>query len=171
MSKHTFINRFSLIIKKLERGPATFDELKAYLQKESDIQDRNFNLSIRTLQRDIKDIYDQFQIEIVNERKGDKRYFIREQPDTQEHTQRLIEAYDMVTILKSSQQQSKYVFFDTRRPKGLEHFSGLLYACSNRKILNFKHIKFWNAEITNRTVHPLALKEARGRWYLVAGPK
>ena len=59
VSKQTFISRFSLIIKRLERGPAPFSELKDYLENESDIQDKNFSLSIRTLQRDIKHIYEQ----------------------------------------------------------------------------------------------------------------
>lgn len=168
MSKQTFISRFSLIIKRLERGPTAFEELKQYLENESDIHGKNFNLSIRTLQRDIIHIYDQFGIEIVNERKGDKRYFIKDQPESQEHTQRLLEAYDMLNIVKSSQQHNRFVFFESRKPKGLEHFTGLLYACSNKKVLSFRHFKYWDDTLTNRTVHPLALKEARGRWYLVA---
>ena len=168
MSKQTFISRFALIIKRLERGPATFAQLKQFLENESAIQGKNFDLSIRTLQRDILHIYEQFNREIVNERKGDKRYFLKDQPENQEHSQRLLDAYDMVNVINASQQHSKYVYFETRKPKGLEHFSGLLYACSHKKILSFNYGKFGEVAKTHRTVHPLALKEARGRWYLVA---
>ena len=34
--------------------------------------------------------------------------------------------------------------------------------------MNFNHYKYRDELITYRTVHPLALKEARGRWYLLA---
>ncbi|MEJ7627304.1 MAG: WYL domain-containing protein [Ferruginibacter sp.] len=162
------MSRFSLIIQRLKRAPATYEQLKQYLENESDVHGQDFNLSIRTLQRDIKDIYDQLGIEIVNERKGDKRYHIKEQPESEQYTRRLLDAFDTLNIVKSAQQNSEKVFFETRQPKGLEHFTGLLHACSNKKIVTFHHFKYNDDLRTNRVVHPLALKEARGRWYLVA---
>jgi len=168
MSKENFMSRFSLIIKKLEQGPATFKQIARHLEIESDIQDKNLTLSLRTLQRDIKIIQRELNIEIVNEKKGDKRYFINSRPEEQEHSKRLLEAFDILNIVKSGQQHNQYVLFEPRKPKGLELFSGLLYACSNKKNVSFTHTKYWDQSITQRTVHPLALKEARGRWYLVA---
>ena len=76
MSKETYFTRYSLIIKRLERGPANFEELEKYLQNESYIQDKDLNISRRTFQRDIKDIFSQLNIEIENEKKGAYRYFI-----------------------------------------------------------------------------------------------
>lgn len=168
MSKQTFIARFSLIIKRLERGPASFEQIAHYLENESELQDKNFNLSIRTMQRDIKNIHEQLGIEIINEKKGDKRYYIKSEPDGQEHSRRLLEAYSTLNIVKESQQHSQYIYFEPRSPKGLEHFHGLLHACSNKKIVSFTHRKYWDNACTNRIVHPLALKESGGRWYLVA---
>ena len=63
MSKETYIIRYSLIIKRLERGPADFEELEKYLQNESNIHDKDLNISRRTFQRDIKDIYSQLNID------------------------------------------------------------------------------------------------------------
>jgi len=168
MPKETYISRFSLIIKRLERGPATYEQIARYLQDESAIQDKDFNISLRTLQRDIKDIYNQLQIEIVNEKKGDKRYFIKSQPETQEQSQRLLESYQVINAIHAAQDFSAIVFLENRKPKGLEHFYGLLYAIKNKRIVNFQHYKYWDKTITNRTVHPLALKESQGRWYLLA---
>ncbi len=168
MSKQTFLSRFSLIIKRLERGPADFNTLKHFLETESDIQGLNFNLSIRTLQRDIRHIEEQFGIEIINELKGDKRYYIKEQSENKEHTRRILEAYDMIHIVKSSQQHNKYIYFEARQPKGLDHFNALMYACSHKKIVSFRHFKYKDEARTDRTVHPIALKEAGGRWYLAA---
>ena len=120
------------------------------------------------MQRDIRHIEDQFGIEIINELKGDKRYYIKEQSENKEHTRRILEAYDMIHIVKSAQQHNRYIYFEARQPKGLDHFNTLLYACSHKKILSFRHFKYKDEERTNRTVHPIALKEAGGRWYRAA---
>jgi proteasome accessory factor B len=168
MPKETFISRFSLIIKRLEKGPATYEQIVRYLEDEADIQDRDFSISKRTLQRDIKDIASQLGIEIVNEKKGDKRYFIKNKPETQEHGQRLLESYQVINAINASQDYAEFVFLETRKPKGLEHFYGLLFAIRNKRIVNFTHTKYWDDTVTKRTVHPLALKESQGRWYLAA---
>lgn len=168
MPKETFISRFSLIIKRLEKGPATYEQIVRFLEDESDISDKNYSISKRTLQRDIKDIYSQLSIEIVNEKIGDKRYYIKSKPETQEHSQRLLESYQLINVINASQDYAEYVFLETRKPKGLEHFYGLLYAIRNKRILSFTHTKYWDDTITKRLVHPLALKESQGRWYLLA---
>ncbi len=168
MPKQTFLSRYSLIIKRLEKGPATFDEIERFLEKESEYQDKQFSISKRTFQRDIKDIYEQLNFEIVNERKGDKRYFIRERPEEKQHSLRLLESYEIINAINATQQYTNCVFWESRKPRGLEHFSGLLYAIQNKKITKFEHYKYWDETITHRTVHPLALKESQGRWYLLA---
>ena len=168
MPKQTFLSRFALIIKRLEKSPATFQEIANYLEREADIQDKDFTISIRTFQRDIKDIYEQLDIEIVNERKGDKRYFIKERSEDLQRSQRLLDSYQTINAIKASQEFHQYVFLETRKPKGLEHFYGLLYAIKSKLILKFNHYKYWDDTLTERKVHPLALKESQGRWYLLA---
>lgn len=168
MPKDTFISRFALIIKCLEKGPATFEEIGNYLERESDIHDKNFTISIRTFQRDIKDIYEQLDIEIVNERKGDKRYYINERGVDLQRSQRLIDAYQSIGAIKASQQYHQYIFLESRKPKGLENFHLLLHAITNKLVLKFRHYKYWDDDVTERKVHPLALKESQGRWYLLA---
>jgi predicted DNA-binding transcriptional regulator YafY len=168
MSKETYIIRYSLIIKRLERGPADFEELEQFLQNESNIQDKDLNISRRTLQRDIKDIYSQLNIEIENEKKGAFRYFIKSRPETLEHSNRLLESYQMMSTIEASRNFANLVFLETRQPQGLENFHGLLHAIQNKLVLSFEHVKFWEDMITQRKVHPLALKESQGRWYLIA---
>lgn len=43
-----------------------------------------------------------------------------------------------------------------------------MYAIQNKKITKFEYFKFWDETVTKRSVHPLALKECQGRWYLLA---
>lgn len=168
MPKETFIARFSLIIRRLEKGPATYDEIAEFLRRESEIQDKNFSISIRTLQRDIKDIYTQLNIEIVNEKTGDKRYYIKSKNETNDQSIRLLESYQIIQAINASQEFSNKVFIETRQPKGLEHFYDLLFAINNRRVIQFTHYKYWEDIEKERKVHPLALKESLGRWYLLA---
>ena len=168
MPKETFFARYALIIKRLEKSPASFEEIASYLQNESELQDRNFEISKRTFQRDLKDIESQLGIEIVNERKGDKKYRIVEKSDYKVHSQRLMESYQVTNAIHASLEYSQYIFLENRQPKGLEHFSGMFYAIQNKRIIQFNHYKYWDETITKRTVHPLALKESQGRWYLLA---
>jgi predicted DNA-binding transcriptional regulator YafY len=157
-----------MIIRRLERGPANFKEIELYLQNESNIQDKDLTIARRTFQRDISDIYDQFNIEIVNEKKGEYRYYIKSRPETADQSNRLLESYQMMSTIEASRNFADRVFLETRQPQGLENFHGLLHAILNKLVLSFEHVKFWEDIITNRKVHPLALKESQGRWYLIA---
>lgn len=168
MPKETFISRFALILRRLEKGPATYEQIARYLEDESIIQDKNFLISKRTLQRDIKDIYSQLNIEIANEKKGDKRYFIKNRAETEEYGERLLESYQIVNAINAAQVFSNFVYLESRKPKGMDHFYGLLHAIRNKRILTFEHFKYPDGGLTKRKVHPLALKESQGRWYLIA---
>ena len=46
--------------------------------------------------------------------------------------------------------------------------NGILYAIQNNFQITFTHTKFWDMEITQRTVKPIAIKESQHRWYLIA---
>src|SRR5450631_4053625 len=168
MGKQTYLPRLSLIIKRLEKSSATYKQINDYLQRESEIHGYDYTISLRTLQRDIKDIYRQFKIEIANEKTGEKKYFIKNKPDDEEHSSRLLDAYQMKNIIEAAQDYKEYVFLETRKANGSEHFQQLLSAIKNKKTVTFNYFKYWEDIITERTVHGLALKEAKGRWYLIA---
>ena len=81
MPKENYLSRYSHIVKRLERGPATFQEIAHYLENQSEIEGIQLVISQRTFQRDIKEIYTMFGYDIQNEQKGDKRYYIADTPD------------------------------------------------------------------------------------------
>jgi hypothetical protein len=138
MPKELYIARYSLIIKRLEKGPATFEQITLFLETQSSILDMDFAISKRTFQRDIKDIFTQLNIEIVNERKGDKRYYIKSKPETQNHSNRLLESYQIMSTIEASRKYSNLVFLENRRPQGIENFHGILHAIQNKLILSFE---------------------------------
>jgi len=55
-----------------------------------------------------------------------------------------------------------------RKPQGTENLYGLLHAIKNKFQIKFFYQKFWEDEISHRTVEPYALKEFKNRWYLLA---
>ncbi|MCM1031132.1 MAG: WYL domain-containing protein, partial [Oscillibacter sp.] len=50
---------------------------------------------------------------------------------------------------------------------GTEHLYGLIQAIKNRHKIEISYRKFNDSETTRRVVTPYALKECRGRWYLL----
>ncbi len=166
MSKRESISRYSLIINKLRKHPANFNEISAYLALESEIESYNFSVSKRTFQRDLEDIRSLYNIDIQYDFSR-KVYFIDldDQPDV---NVRILEAFDTFNALNISDRLSNHIHFENRRPAGTENLFGLIHAMKNSLVIRFSYQKFWEDEITRRTVEPYALKEFKSRWYIQA---
>ena len=166
MSKRESIARYNLIIKKLRKQPADFEQISTYLSLESELQEYNFNVSKRTFQRDLDDIRSLYNIDIVYDFSR-KVYFIdlEEQPELNERIQ---EAFDTFNALNITDRLSNYIHFEKRRPQGTENLYGLLHAIKNKVQISFSYKKFWEDEMSQRTAEPYALKEFKNRWYVLA---
>jgi len=171
MKKDFYLTRYALVIKRLERSPATYPELESYLLSSFEFQDAGItSYSIRTLQRDIKDIANLFNFDIHNKKKGDNRYYIESRPvmEVDEYNQRLLESFQIMNAVNSQPDFAEFVYLENRMPRGIHNFYDLLFAIRNKRILEFRHFKYKDQSITSRKVHPLALKESKDRWYLIA---
>ncbi len=78
------------------------------------------------------------------------------------------ESFQLIQALRAAQNFTDKVFWETRKPNGLEHFETLLFAINNKRSVHFSHYKYWEDVVKERVVHPLGLKESQGRWYLLA---
>ncbi len=166
MSKRESISRYNLIIKKLRKHPASFKEISDYLALESEIQGYDFNIGIRTFQRDLEDIRSLYNIDIqYNHSK--KGYQIEDDQNPQ-GTERILEAFDTFNALNITDRLSEYIHFENRKPQGTENLYGLLHAIKKKVQIEFRYHKFWTDEHLERTVEPYALKEFKNRWYLLA---
>ena len=166
MSKRESITRYSLIIKKLRKTPATFNEISDYLLLESELQEYNFNVSKRTFKRDIEDISSLYNIDIVYDFSR-KVYYI-DFDEQSEINERIFEAFDTFNALNISDRLSDYIHFEKRGPQGTENLFGLLHAIKNKVQICFSYQKFWEDIVTLRVVEPYALKEFKNRWYVLA---
>jgi predicted DNA-binding transcriptional regulator YafY len=166
MSKRETILRYHTIISKLQRFPATTQQILDKLSKESEIQSYNLNISKRTLLRDLEDIRVIYNIDIIYDKfKGS--YFIDFEGQT-EMQERVIEALNTFNALNFSDKLSNHIHFEKRKPKGTENLHGFLHAIKNKFQIRFTHQKYWDDESTNRIVEPYSLKEFKNRWYILA---
>jgi len=167
MAKQDYVFRYLTIIKKLRTsGEATFREINAYLRKESEFQDRPTSISARTFQRDLNEIRSIFQIDIRFDFQGGV-YYIAEDLQ-QDLNNRMLESIDTINSLKMAGDISRYMFFEKRKAQGTHHFHGLIHAIKNRMVIRLVHQRFDSDEPSERLTEPYALKESKGRWYLVA---
>lgn len=171
MKKDFFLARYALIIRKLESTPSTYPQLEDYLLSSFEFQDAGITTySIRTLQRDIKEISRLFNLDIHNKKKGDNRYYIESRPVIQEdeYNQKLLESFQVSNVMKLHPDFSDFIFFESRKSSGLDHFYDLFYAVRNKRVITFDHFNYQNKMMSARKVHPLGLKESKNRWYLIA---
>ena len=166
MSKREYFLRYSLILKKLQRTTASFQDISNYLLRESELLDVDLTISKRTFQRDITEIRDIFRVDIQYDASR-KVYFIvdDQKPDI---TSRMLEAFDMFNALNLTNDFESFVHFEKRKPQGADHFYGLLHGIKNHFLIRFNYLKYYEGEISKREVEPYALKEFKSRWYLLA---
>lgn len=168
MAKVGFYKRYLYIIDRLQSVPSNFQDLQDYVMNrlERDDLGKDFDFSIRTFDRDKKDIFDLFGILIQYNRK-DKVYYIEDEIEDSSAA-RMVEAFSIHQALKDGSKIAPSVYLESRKSSGTHLMNGLLYAIQNNLQISFTHTKFWDEEITTRTVKPIAIKESQHRWYLIA---
>ena len=165
MAKKQYIHRHLLIINKLKSRHCSFEEIKSYLLKQQVLLDENFEISKRTFQRDLKEIYSIYEIEI-NYNKKEGWYEIVED-DLEKPFERIIEAVETLNAISFSNAISNKLFLEKRKAIGTEHMHGILHAIDNNLVIKFEHQSYWEIGTTHRCVEPIAIKEFQNRWYLI----
>jgi predicted DNA-binding transcriptional regulator YafY len=82
--------------------------------------------------------------------------------------QRMVEAFEMFNSLNLSDELKPFVLIENRKPQGTEHLFGIIHAIKNNLLIQFQYQKFWDNVANERTVAPLAMKEFKSRWYVIA---
>ena len=166
MSKVEVLMRYTAIIKKLKKAPATLKEIEADLESQAELHDYNLKISKRTFQRDLADILSLYQINIEYDF-SKKKYFIQLNEDAH-LSERILEAFDTLNALNSSVGFSQYLDLEQRKSIGNNNFHGLLHAIKNKLQLEISYQSYWDAKSSSKKVEPYLLKEFKNRWYLIA---
>lgn len=168
MSKNIFFSRLALIVDMFRNGAQlTFDEVLRKFENKS-TADEDFVISKRTFQRDLKEINSLFGIEITCNRSTNE-YQIKE-IHSEDRKIRLLEAIEITSLIKNSNETEGLVFLEKRKANGTEFFSEILNAIKNLNVLEITYLNFLNesGKSSIRKVCPIAIKESKNRWYLLA---
>jgi len=165
--KRNFFIRYFLVIKCLRnRKKATFDEIREFIAAETAILDKEFIYEIRTFQRDLNDIRCLFGIDIKINRLTHEYTIV--ESETDHFNTRILESFDIFNLLSSSQDFSQYISLERKCKQGTEYLHGLLYAINNRFKVSVLYKKYYEQNAEKCELLPLALKEFKARWYLIA---
>lgn len=167
MSQHGTLKRYSLIIKKV-----TEDYLPSLAQIIDYLTFKGFEVSKRTIQRDLQQLDQEFGLKITYER-NNNGYHITEKDKIQlEPFIRLLDIINTANLLKKSFSESKntlqHISFDHNdRFVGLEWMKPILDAIRENVTLTFSYQTFFEGPVKDFELQPYLLKEYLSRWYLV----
>lgn len=162
--------RYILIIHKLsgQRKYVPGDELISYLNLQMELRGYEIGISQRTLQRDIKEIADMFDVEIKNYR--GYGYYVADKPEeTDIRYQELLMNFDLLTSMNQSSQTVGFIIPEHHRPKGSDSIPVLISAIKEQRLVSFDYILVRKRDkLISKRVKPHFLKESLGLWYLLA---
>ena len=167
MSLHRTIIRYFLIIGRVMKpGYPSLQEIREMLEE------HDFSISIRTLQRDIENIRIDFVIEIKYDPYQRGYYLDRELSLDIDPILNFMEmtllAGTVYDFLKEKDIVREYISFESEgKVKGLEYMPKMLFALKQRRILILSYQKFEEEEAYAVKVKPGLLKEYQNRWYLL----
>lgn len=165
MSKRESLARYTIIINKLKKHPASFAEISETLAIESELQGYDYNISKRTFSRDIKEIASLYGAYIQYDQ-SKKKYYLEMDCDSEMNV-RMLEAFDTFNVLNLTDRLSNHIHFEKRKPQGTDNLYGLLHAIKNQLGIKFIYQKYWDPGIHKRQVEAYALKEFKNRWYIL----
>lgn len=159
--------RHQCIIRKLQRTPASQQEIKDYYELECETHGYNFVFSNRTFLRDKEEILSLHKKDIQYSASL-RKYYLEEDEIPDDFGNRIADAYNTYQALNMADGIADFVHLEKRRPQGMEHFHSLMHALRNKQVIRFTYEKYMDGNITERKAEPLALKEFKSRWYLLA---
>lgn len=161
-SNQNFVKRQVKIINYLKVKPLNYNEILFKLQ--NSIEEFS-GYSLRTFQRDLKTIESVFSIEIKFNRSINKYEIVKEDHDVSNN--RMFESIELADVL--SNENRKAILLDSRKTQtGSERFEEVLEAISGNYKIKMNYKKYGEEKEKFRFVYPLAIKESRSRWYLIA---
>lgn len=171
MSSFATIRRYYLIYEKVSQG-----RRPTFAQIHSTLVDHGFEISERTLQRDIERLRRDFSIEILYDKTTNGYYIDDENTIKPDVFMRFLDIVGTAEVLSESLKNSK----DTLRFLHFEaqgYFQGsafipiVLTAIQKKKYISYKHKGFHATKAKEWMLAPYLLKEYQNRWYVIGIPQ
>ncbi len=167
MSSQGTIRRYTLIIEKIRHASyPSFAEISSYLHE------HGFEISKRTLQRDIEQIRVEFGAEVKYDRFRNGYFIDLEASMNLDSFLRLLEVVTTANLLtdnlREGKESLKYISFESDgRLKGSEHLQSVLFAIKNHRKITFSYRGFDKDSAKEYELNPMLLKEYQNRWYVI----
>lgn len=163
------IVRYLLILYKL-KGHARYvegQELIHYLENQMSYRGYEAGISLRTIQRDIRDILEIFGVEIKH-RKGYGYYIGDTDEDPPFRYEEMLMNFDLLTSLDTECHSRGYIIPEHHRPIGSDNLPQIIRAIKARHEISFDYtLVRHNNAVISPVVKPYFIKESLGLWYLV----
>tara|TARA_R110002111_G_scaffold108261_2_gene166930 strand:- start:110 stop:1033 length:924 start_codon:yes stop_codon:yes gene_type:complete len=133
---------------------------------------KDFDISIRTLERDFERIESDFGIEIKYDKLRNGYKIDEEKSDKVDSFIRFLEIVTVTNIfsdsLKNNDKLLEYISFDDSKSfKGIENLKKIFLAISQERKLIFNHHSYQKPGLKKYEIIPLKLKEYENRWYVL----
>ena len=114
-------------------------------------------------------IWDMFGISIVNENRGEYRYYIENEEDISKNGLRswLFNTFCVSNALANSQSVKDRIQLEFV-PSGQQYLQPIIEAMKENRVINITYHSYWKDEENNFDVQPYCVKLFRQRWYMVA---
>lgn len=162
--------RYILIIHRLSghKKYVPADELISFLNLQMELRGYEVGISQRTLQRDMKEICQMFEIEIKNCR-GYGYYIADKTEETDIRYQELLLNFDLLTSMNQGCQSIGFIIPEHHRPKGSDNIPVFISAIKEHRVVEFDYTLVRKGDkVISKKVKPHFLKESLGLWYLLA---
>lgn len=170
MSSFATIRRYYLIYEKVSQG-----RKPNFAQIHTSLADNGFEISERTLQRDIERLRCDYGIEITYD-KITKGYYIDAdvsiKPDVFLRFLDIVGTAELLTeSLKNSKATLRHLHFEAHGYfKGAKYITTILSAIQKSKYITFSHKSFFAEQTKEWRIAPYLLKEYQNRWYVIGTP-
>lgn len=165
----SLISKYVWVIETIyRRKKISFKDLNELWLRDTDIS-RGVDLSKRTFDNWKSVIWDMFGIDIVNENRGEYRYYIDNMEDINGNGLRswLYNTFSVSNALVNSQGIKDRILLEYV-PSGQEYLHPIIGAMKENRVINITYHSYWKDEENNFDVQPYCVKLFRQRWYMVA---
>ena len=163
----SLITKYVWVIETIyHRRKISFKELNE-LRLRDDIS-RGVDIPKRTFDNWRYVIWDMFGINIVNENRGEYRYYIENEDDISKNGLRswLYNTFCVSNVLANSQSIKDRIILEYV-PSGQDYLQSIIEAMKENRVVNITYHSYWKDEENNFDVQPYCVKLFRQRWYLI----
>tara|TARA_R110001592_G_scaffold152628_1_gene380333 strand:- start:2861 stop:3712 length:852 start_codon:yes stop_codon:yes gene_type:complete len=139
------------------------------------LEEKDFSISERTLERDFENIKADFGIELSYDR-AKNGYYIDEEKSLKVSS--FFKFFELATLadtfrdgLKNSNEIFDFVSFDDSKSfKGINNLEPIIIAIKQGRDLSFTHCNYYKKTLNDYSITPLIIKEYLNRWYVIGVP-